>query len=77
MPPIGMYPIGGFINPIYGLIWMIIWVVIITVILYILLSPLKKQTNSIDNEKLTKIEKDVEEIKEIVRELKKKWDEIE
>ena len=75
MPPIGIYP-AGFINPFYNFLWMIIWVVIIAVILYILISPLKKQTNSIDNEKLTKIEKDVEEIKEIVKELKKKWEEI-
>ncbi|AAB98216.1 hypothetical protein MJ_0230 [Methanocaldococcus jannaschii DSM 2661] len=68
---------GVAINPFYDILWMIIFVVIIAVIIYILISPLKKQSSSIDNEKLIKIEKDVEEIKEIVKELKKKWEEIE
>ncbi|AIJ06414.1 hypothetical protein JH146_1572 [Methanocaldococcus bathoardescens] len=68
---------GVAISPFYSILWMIIWIAIIAVILYILISPLKKQSNAIDNEKLIKIEKDVEEIKEIVRELKKKWEEIE
>ena len=75
----GMHYIGGeavTIDPFYSILWMIIWVAIIAVILYILISPLRKQPN-VDNEKLIKIEKDVEEIKEIVKELKKKWEEIE
>ena len=75
----GMHYIGGeavTIDPFYSILWMIIWIVIIAVILYILISPLRKQPN-VDNEKLIKIEKDVEEIKEIVKELKKKWEEIE
>jgi len=81
----GMYVVSEAANPYnpyHDIFWMIIWIVIIAVIIaiivYVLISPLKKQqTQNIDNEKLIKIEKDVEEIKEIVRELKKKWEEIE
>ena len=79
----GMHYIGGeavTIDPFYSILWMIIWMVIIAVIVgvvvYLLISPLRKQPN-VDNEKLIKIEKDVEEIKEIVKDLKKKWEEIE
>ncbi|ADC70494.1 conserved hypothetical protein [Methanocaldococcus sp. FS406-22] len=81
----GMHYVGSEVastDPFYGIVWMIIWIVIIAVIIaiivYVLISPLKKQqTQNIDSEKLVKIEKDIEEIKEIVRELKKKWEEIE
>ena len=76
---LGMHYVGEdvVISPFYSILWMIIWIAIIAVILYVVVSPLKKQSSSIDNEKLIKIEKDVEEIKEIVKELKKKWEEIE
>ncbi|WP_457613744.1 hypothetical protein [Methanocaldococcus sp.] len=67
----------GAVSPFYSVLWMIILILVIAAIVYILIAPLKKQSSSLDNEKLVKIEKDVEEIKEIVKELKKKWEEIE
>jgi len=79
----GMYVVGEAINPYnpyHDIFWMLVWIIIIAmitaIIVYVLISPLRKHPN-VDNEKLIKIEKDVEEIKEIVKELKKKWEEIE
>lgn len=59
----------------YGGDFMFTTLLLITVV--VLLVYWMSKTPSSDNERLVKIEKDVEEIKETVKELKKKWDEIE
>jgi len=56
-------------------ILLIIIVVLFIVAVVILVYWLYK--TRLDNEKLIKMEKDIEEVKETVKELKKKWDEIE
>ncbi|EHP87581.1 hypothetical protein [Methanotorris formicicus] len=70
MQSAGNHLFGGGI--IVDYILLILMIVIILMLAY----QMFKKSNA-DNERLVKMEKDVEEIKETVKELKKKWEEIE
>nr|WP_245547852.1 hypothetical protein [Methanothermococcus thermolithotrophicus] len=63
--------IGGYGGDVMFIV-SLLFIGIIALLAYLIF---KKPSS--DNERLVKIEKDVEEIKETVKELKKKWDEIE
>ncbi|WP_423793199.1 hypothetical protein ACPB8Q_03010 [Methanocaldococcus indicus] len=60
------FGVGGL-----GIIWEILILILIIISIYIII-----QINR-NHEKLTKIEKDIEEIKETTKKLEKKWEEIE
>jgi uncharacterized membrane protein (DUF106 family) len=67
---VGSHLSGGWIMIDYVLL--ILMIIIILMLAY----QIFKKPNA-DNERLVKMEKDIEEIKETVKELKKKWEEIE
>ncbi|AEF96113.1 hypothetical protein [Methanotorris igneus] len=70
-PSMAVYPKAGYSGG-DSMFTMILLILVIVLLVYLIV----RKPNT-DNERLVKMEKDIEEIKETVKELKRKWEEIE